>query len=126
VNAPPVIDGVVVRAMLNEIVDPCSAAAGSPAGLVDMGLVRHVDVQHAPEGARVTVTIGLTEPACWMGFPFAKQATERLRALPGVSEVDVRLDPTADWSPSSMSPEYRQRLARDRLVRRRAVSLREG
>lgn len=125
-NALRVIDEAIVRAMLNEIVDPCSAAAGSPAGLVDMGLVRHVDVRHGPAGTRVSVTIGLTEPGCWMGFPFTKQATERLRGLPGVSEVNVRLDPSAIWAPSDMSPEYRQRLARDRLVRRRGTSLRDG
>ena len=34
-----------VRALLNAIVDPCSLAAGAPAGIDEMGLVRDVEVE---------------------------------------------------------------------------------
>jgi metal-sulfur cluster biosynthetic enzyme len=107
-----------VRAALNEIIDPCSRAAGEPAGLVDMGLVRRVEVQ----GARVEVTLALTEPTCLMGFPFVRSARERLSALPGVEQVDVSLDPSFEWTPADLSPAYAARLARRRASRARTYS----
>jgi len=40
----------VIRAALNEIVDPCSVVAGAPAGLDEMGLVRRLCVQGVSGG----------------------------------------------------------------------------
>jgi metal-sulfur cluster biosynthetic enzyme len=104
-----------VRAALNEIIDPCSRAAGEPAGLVDMGLVRRVEV----EGARVKVTLALTEPTCLMGFPFMRSARDRLSDLPGVEHVDVSLDPSLQWTSAELSPAYASRLASRRASRAR-------
>jgi metal-sulfur cluster biosynthetic enzyme len=106
-----------VRAALNEIVDPCSAAAGAPAGLDEMGLVREVEILAEPNGARVRVTIGLTQPLCLMGIPFLKSARERLSALPGVAEVDVSLASGIDWTPARLTPAYAERLHRLRRAR---------
>lgn len=111
-----VIDESEVRAALNEIVDPCSRAAGEPAGLVDMGLVRRIEIRE--DGARVDVVLALTEPTCLMGFPFMRSAQERLRALPGVEHVEVSLDPSFDWTPAELSPAYAARLERRRAARR--------
>jgi len=36
-----------VRAVLNQIIDPCSRVAGAPVGLVDMGLIRRLTVTPA-------------------------------------------------------------------------------
>jgi metal-sulfur cluster biosynthetic enzyme len=107
-----------VRAALNEIIDPCSRAASEPAGLVDMGLVRKVEVH----GAQVEVTLALTEPTCLMGFPFVRSARERLSALPGVEHVDVSLDPSFEWTPAELSPAYAARLASRRASRDLAYS----
>lgn len=107
-----------VRRTLNEIVDPCSVAAGAPAGLIDMGLVRDVRVEAGPGGARVTVTISVSEPSCLMGGPFAGQARDRLEALDGVAEISVHIDPAMDWTPASMTEEYRERLREVRSRRR--------
>jgi metal-sulfur cluster biosynthetic enzyme len=96
-----------VRAALNTVVDPCSVAAGSPAGLDDMGLVRRVEV----DGADVRVVIGVTEYGCVMGAPFAIEAYRLLEGLDGVGRVDVELDDAFDWLPDDMSPAYRARLA---------------
>lgn len=108
-----------VRALLNEIIDPCSEAAGAPAGLDEMGLVEAIGIQPGPRGASVTVVIGLTQPACLMGIVFARTAEERLRELPGVAAVDVSLASGIDWTPDRISPEYARRLAEVR--RRRGV-----
>ena len=99
-----------VRATLDGIVDPCSAAAGAPAGLVEMGLVRAVEVRPGPAGASVRVSIGLTEPGCLMGIPFTRTARERLTALPGVASVRVDLDPDVEWTPRRLAPAYAERL----------------
>jgi metal-sulfur cluster biosynthetic enzyme len=107
-----------VRAVLNGIVDPCSAAAGAPAGLDDMGLVREVEVQTGPEGAVVCVTLALTEPTRLMGMPFMATARERLEALPGVSRAEVSLASGFEWTPAELSPSYAARLAAVRARRR--------
>jgi metal-sulfur cluster biosynthetic enzyme len=110
------ISNAEVRAALNEIVDPCSRATGEPAGLVDMGLVRRIDVRDA--GARVEVVLALTEPTCLMGFPFLRSARERLSALPGVERVEVSLDPSFEWTPAELTPAYAARLEQQRAARR--------
>jgi metal-sulfur cluster biosynthetic enzyme len=107
-----------VRGALNEIVDPCSVAAGAPAGLADMGLVRRIGVRAGRGGALVEVVLGLTEPTCLMGFPFLRSARERLSALPGVERVEVSLDPGFEWTPAELRPEYAERLERRRALRR--------
>lgn len=107
----------LVRETLNGIIDPCSVVAGAPAGLVDLGLVRHLAVTPAPDGAAVLVRIGVTEPGCLMGASFAIRARELLGAMPGVSTVDVQLDHAADWEPGDIDPAYRLRLAEVRSAR---------
>lgn len=99
-----------VRQCLNGIVDPCSSAAGAPAGLLDMGLVKRIDVESTPSGAHVAVTVTVTEPSCLMGGPFAEEARSRLSSLEGVSSVEVEIDPLIDWTPANMTAEYRARL----------------
>jgi metal-sulfur cluster biosynthetic enzyme len=107
-----------VRAVLNGIVDPCSAAAGAPAGLDDMGLVRGVEVETGSAGTVVRVMLALTEPTCLMGIPFMATARERLEALPGVSRAEVSLASGFEWTPAELSPSYAARLERVRERRR--------
>lgn len=99
-----------VLACLEGIVDPCSVAAGARAGLVSMGLVGEVSIEHGASGARLDVVLHVTEPTCLMGAIFETTAARELAALPGVEHVVVRLDRTHLWSPSDMSAAYRQRL----------------
>jgi metal-sulfur cluster biosynthetic enzyme len=111
-----------VRATLNTIIDPCSSAAGCPAGLDEMGLVRTVDIRDVAAGADVRVVIGVTEPGCLMSAPFATEAYKRLYALPGISAVTVELDMAFDWDLGDMSPDYQQRLQAHR-ARRRQINI---
>ena len=117
------IDEASVRAVLNTIVDPCSVVAGVAAGIDEMGLVRYLEVLEGPKGATIRVTIGVTEPGCLMGVPFANEAQKRLQALPGVACVEVTLDRAFDWMPEDMAPEYQARLAAYRSARRAALGI---
>jgi metal-sulfur cluster biosynthetic enzyme len=107
-----------IRELLNGIVDPCSAAAGAPGGLTDMGLVRSVEVQPGPDGVTVRVALGITEPGCMMSYPFQASARERLETLPGVVNIEVTLDTTLEWTEAELSPEYAARLADVRRAKR--------
>jgi metal-sulfur cluster biosynthetic enzyme len=106
-----------VRAALDGVVDPCSVAAGAPAGLDALGLVRDVQVRDGEGGADVRVTLAVTDPGCLMGGPFAASARERLAALPGVARVEVALATRLDWSPADMAPAYAARLRAARRAR---------
>ncbi|MFZ0040696.1 MAG: iron-sulfur cluster assembly protein [Solirubrobacteraceae bacterium] len=108
-----------VRRALNRIQDPCSVAAGAPAGITDLGLLSEVVVANGPEGACVQVAIRLTDPVCMMGAAFLASAREALASLDGVARADVRLDERSDWSPDDMAPAYRARLEAVRALRRR-------
>lgn len=102
------------RAALNDVVDPCSVAAGCPAGLVDMGLVSDVRVTPGDDGWQVSARLRLTEPGCMMGVSFLNAAQDRLRALPDVAAVHVSLDRGTEWTPAAQSEGYRRRLAEHR------------
>ena len=99
-----------VRARLNAIVDPCSLAAGAPAGIDEMGLVRAVNIKATPGGAVIRVRIGLTEPGCMIGASFVARAHECLEPLPGVASVEVTLEHDCDWTPADLDPSYARRL----------------
>lgn len=113
-----------VRAALNRVIDPCSVAAGCAAGLDDMGLVRSVSVRDTDAGAAIEVVIAVTEYGCLMGAPFASEAFKALSALPGVAQIDVRLDERFDWEPEDMSEDYRARLQRHRAGRHGVIPIR--
>jgi metal-sulfur cluster biosynthetic enzyme len=103
---------------LEEIIDPCSAAMGAPAGLVSLGLVRTVQVEEREDaGTHVRVTLCITEPGCLMAALFQQAAHERLCSLPGVGDVEVRVDHGHVWAPDQMDSAYRARLTRLRAQR---------
>jgi metal-sulfur cluster biosynthetic enzyme len=106
-----------VRAELNQIIDPCSRAAGLPAGLEEMGLVRAVKLRDTAAGTDVSVVIGVTEYGCLMGAPFANEAYKRLKALPGLGVLEVRLDTDFDWDVADMRRDYQERLKLHRARR---------
>jgi metal-sulfur cluster biosynthetic enzyme len=106
-----------VMACLERIVDPCSVASGVPAGLVSMGLVGPVAVDEGPEGAKVSVTLYITEPGCLMGSLFELTARRALREVPGSADVEVAVDYTHIWGPEQMAPAYREHLTQVRACR---------
>ncbi|MGF1663419.1 MAG: metal-sulfur cluster assembly factor [Kineosporiaceae bacterium] len=108
-----------VRGALDEVLDPCALRAGAEIGIVEMGLVPEISVT----GGHVDVAVTVTEPTCIMHHAFARQAHERLAALPGVERVTVRLAPYRPWHEDVLAPEVRRRI--DAARRDRGIPLPE-
>lgn len=108
-----------VRRALDGIVDPCSAAAGEPLGLVDMGVVDEVAV----EGGTVRVRLLPTSPGCLYTPVFQEEIERRLGALDWCGRVEVSFAPAdAVWDEGRIAPAARERLQRRRAALRRRVA----
>jgi metal-sulfur cluster biosynthetic enzyme len=104
-----------IEALLDKVIDPCSAGLGRPAGLVTMGLVKSLTLTEAANGRkRLDVLLRLTSPCCMMGPYFAERAKAELQQLSELAAIEVRICPQIDWEPAHMRPEYRARLAGQR------------
>ncbi|WP_242406155.1 metal-sulfur cluster assembly factor [Halostagnicola larsenii] len=88
-----------VRESLREVVDPCSAATGSNLDIVEMGLVKSVDVS----GSHVQVSMRLTTPACHMVPYFFEEVEGRVGELSGVESVELETDGGFEWSEEMLS-----------------------
>ena len=106
----PEPDAADVEAVLEDVVDPCSVAAGTPLSLRDMGLVR----SWALHDGCLELVLCVTAPGCGFVGHMARAATDGLLALDGVRQVDVRVDPDVVWDPSWQSERARALLARRR------------
>jgi metal-sulfur cluster biosynthetic enzyme len=126
-TTPPAAAAAEVRArvgeLLNEVVDPCSVAAGAPAGLVDMGLIRELEVAEGDRGLEVTVVVRVTHPSCMMAPIFLARVQGLVDELPEVSAIHASLDTGFDWTPADMTDEYRARLSRHRAAAGRGREL---
>jgi metal-sulfur cluster biosynthetic enzyme len=96
--------------ILNQIADPCSVAAGSPIGLVDMGIVQHLEIT----GDSVRVKLLPTFPTCRFVPIFEAEIRRRLKSE-NMSVVIEVAEPDVVWDESMMKPEARRRLAERRL-----------
>jgi metal-sulfur cluster biosynthetic enzyme len=113
------ITEATIRQILNEIVDPCSRAAGAPAGLVDMGMIPTITLSDSSnDQIEVGVKLIVTHPFCMMSSIFINEIDQKLSALPGISKVKVEFDASDFWTPDLMSEDYRQRLEANRARRR--------
>jgi metal-sulfur cluster biosynthetic enzyme len=88
-----------VRAVLSQIHDPCSIAAGRPTSLLDMGLVRGWSFDQG----MLTVDFCVTFAGCTMAPHFTQAAAEALGALPHVTSVVTRIDTDFIWTPELMT-----------------------
>ena len=107
-----------VERVLNEIVDPCSAACGVPIGLVDMGIVESVDVRD--DG----ISVGLlpTFPGCLFTAVFADEIGRRLGELEWSGQVKIEVAAGSTlWDEERMLPAARERLRQSREERRRQL-----
>ena len=69
--------------------------------IVDLGLMYDVEI----EDGNVKVLHTLTSMGCPVGPMIQQQIDEVVRALPGVSDVDVELTWDPPWSPDKMSED---------------------
>ena len=79
---PSVIDRDAVLAALKVVVDPDLRR-----DIVSLGFVKNLVI----EGGRVRFTIELTTPACPVKDQLREQALAAVRALPGVTDVDLQM-----------------------------------
>lgn len=96
-----------VNRALGSVYDPCSLQTAIPLSIVDMGLVRAVDV--TSEGD-VYVELTVTSPGCTLFPSFARAAAETVQAVPGVKSVDVKVETSNLWTPRDIVPEVRRRI----------------
>ena len=100
---------------INQIVDPCSIATALPAGIVDLRLLRSLDIDQLPDGRlRVAVKICVTHPFCAMSAVFLHEVEKCLKAFEVIEHLDVCLDQSTFWTESFMSSAYKSRLAEER------------
>ena len=76
-----------------------------PVNIAELGLIYGCAIEPHPEGGfRVEIQMTLTAPGCGMGDIIASEVDAKLRALPGVREVNVELVFDPPWD-LSMMPE---------------------
>lgn len=75
-----------------------------PVNIVDLGLIYdcHVDRKETGGGS-IQVKMTLTAPGCGMGDSIAADVEEKLKAVPGVQDVNVELVWNPPWNQSMMT-----------------------
>src|ERR671923_2259484 len=97
----PTLMGPVLEA-LKTVRDP-----EIPMDLVELGLIYELIVK---KGGTVYVEMTLTTPACPVAASMPGEVETAIRAVPGVTDVRVRLVWTPPWGPELMSEEARLEL----------------
>jgi metal-sulfur cluster biosynthetic enzyme len=105
-------DRSAVEACLDQIVDPCSTASVTPMSIVEMGLLRGVDISAS---GKVDVHLRISNPGCMMVSYMTGEAIRLISALGGVTEVSVDCDDGMDWDPDMIDPKVQER-RRQRLA----------
>lgn len=84
---------------LGGVVDPCMEAAGLGLSLVDLGIVRTVDVYDAT----IDVELGLTEPGCGFTHALVTKVEDALASLCAARELRVRFNWSDPWTEARMT-----------------------
>jgi probable FeS assembly SUF system protein SufT len=84
-----------------------------PVNIVDLGLIYSCQVIDAPGGRRIDVKMSMTAPGCGMGEVLRADVERKLRGLPSVSEVNVKVVLDPPWHPGLMSEAARLQLGLD-------------
>jgi metal-sulfur cluster biosynthetic enzyme len=90
---------LAVREQLDEIIDPCSEARGTDISIVEMGLLKKIEI----DDGTVHIELRITSPSCMMVGYFIEQANERVGALSGVNEVTLETDAGLSWRDEMMA-----------------------
>lgn len=99
-----------VREVLREVVDPCSAATGSRLDVVEMGLVKGVEVESGDgDGEHVQVDLQLTSPMCHMVPYFYEEIEGRVGDLPGIGSATLETDGGLEWTEDEMTEEAKRK-----------------
>ena len=105
----------------NYIKEPCGLAQGLSVGMVDMGLIRDVEVKECGSGGwNVHVRARVTSPDCLHFVYFERELRAAVLKIVDVAEFFIEWSDGADWTPDSMSADLREQL---KERRRRKMSL---
>ena len=92
------LDADAVRKALRQVKDPEIGL-----NIVDLGLVYGVEVTEGDVHVKMT----LTSPGCPVGGQIMSEADEVVRALDGVTGVEVELVWEPFWTPEKIDPKVR-------------------
>lgn len=99
-NPAPVTKETIFSA-LKDVYDP-----EIPVNIVDLGLVYNITIIDDWVGVKMT----LTSQGCGLSTQIANSVRERVAALPGVADADVRIVWQPAWNPSMMSEEAKKKV----------------
>ena len=111
-NAPE-SNAVSAQALREKIIEALKTCYDPeiPVNIVDLGLVYDCQLTPLPEGGnRVDVKMTLTAPGCGMGGVIASDAEQKIREVPGVTDVHVEVVWDPIWNQSMMSDAARLQL----------------
>ena len=74
-------------------------------GIADLGLIYGVDINPAPEGDEVKLTMTFTSPFCPYGPQLKASVQHTIAAVPGVKNAVVNIVFTPPWDPRTMASE---------------------
>lgn len=100
------INGTIIEAQVVEALRSCFDPE-IPVNIYEMGLI--YDLKVAPEGA-VTIQMTLTSPNCPAAQSLPAEVEGKIRAVPGVSDVNIDIVWEPPWDPSKMSEAARLQL----------------
>lgn len=107
--APAAVDGQVSETSVWDVLKTCYDPE-IPVDIVNLGLIYSCDLESTEGGSKVNVKMTLTAPGCGMGPVLAREAEEKITALPGVASASVEVVWEPPWSPDRISPEGREKL----------------
>lgn len=101
IKTTPEITKERVYAALKDVYDP-----EIPVSIVDLGLVYDVKIIDDWVGVKMT----LTSQGCGLSTQIANNVRDRVAALEGVADADVRIVWQPAWNPSMMSDEAKKKV----------------
>ncbi|WP_126243377.1 MULTISPECIES: SUF system Fe-S cluster assembly protein [Chitinophaga] len=78
-----------------------------PVNIFDLGLVYQIEVK---DEGKVLVIMTLTAPGCPVAGSIMEEVNQKVSAIPGVTDADVRLTFDPPWTKDMMSEEAKLEL----------------
>ncbi|MEO1247616.1 MAG: iron-sulfur cluster assembly protein [Pseudomonadota bacterium] len=105
-----------VLGQLGKVIDPCMEAAGLNLSLVDLGIVRSVEVQDD----RISIQLGLTEPGCGFTHALVTKVEDSIAELKCRQALDLSFNWQQPWTEEMMTDVGREVFGN---ARRRGVGM---
>jgi metal-sulfur cluster biosynthetic enzyme len=106
-----------ILAAANQILEPCGMAQGLSIGMVDMGLIRSVDLEQRDSRWHVRIRARVTSPDCLHFVYFERELRAAIGAITDIDEINVEWTDGSDWTPDDMSDAVRAQLRMRRTKR---------